>query len=144
MNRIFLLCLIIGATLFFTYSCKCVKNSPTIEKKEQAIAKKLSIILKDASKEYRVTLSDELLYTHEVHASVGSSYYAKFNTSAFKMRTAMKYNNPESVRAGMYGGDRGEETSIFTPLKTGNYTINIYHNFRGEITDSIAFKVYIR
>lgn len=144
MNRVLLLYLIICATLYFTYSCKSVENTPIIEMKEQVIAKKRAIILDEESDEYNATLSDELYYTHEVHASVGSSYYAEFDTSAFEMRAAMKFDNPESVREGMCGGDRGEKTSIFIPRKTGNYKIKIYHNFRGKITDSITYKVYIK
>lgn len=144
MNRVLLLCLIICATLYFTYSCKSVENTPTIDKKEQVITKKQAIILDDESYEYSATLCDELYYTHEVHSSVGSSYYADFDTSAFEMRTAMKYDDPESVKEGMCGGDRGEKTSIFIPRKTGNYKIKIYHNFRGKITDSLTFKVNIK
>ena len=144
MNRVLLLCLIICTTLYFTYSCKSVESTPTIEKKEQVIAKKQAIILDDESDEYSASLGDELYYTHEVHASVGCSYYAEFDTSAFEMRAAMKFDNPESAREGMCGGDRGEKTSIFIPRKTGNYTIKIYHNFRGEITDSITYKVNIK
>ena len=150
MNRVLSLCLIIGATLFVSYSCKCVQNTTTIEKKEQNRAKeqnrfeKQAIILDEESDEYNATLSDELYYTHEVHASVGSSYYAEFDSSAFLMRSAMKFNNPASERAITCGGDRGEKTSIFIPKKNGNYTIKIYHNFRGEITDSLTFKVNIK
>lgn len=144
MNRVLSLCLIIGATLFVSYSCKCVQNTPTIEKKEQVIATKQNIILDDATKEYNATLNDELYYTHEIHASVGSSYYAEFDSSAFLMRSAMKFDNPASERAITCGGDRGEKTSIFIPQKTGNYEIKIYHNFRGEITDSLTFKVSVK
>ena len=144
MKHIITLCLIAGATLFVTYSCNCTKDTPTIEKKEQTIAKNQSIILDDATEEYSATINDELYYTHEVHASVGSSYYAKFDSSAFLMRSAMKFNNPESERAITCGGDRGDKTSIFIPRKTGNYEIKIYHNFRGQITDSLIFKVNIK
>ena len=150
MNRVLSLCLIIGATLFVTYSCKCAQNTPTIEKKEQNRAKeqnrfeKQAIILDDATDEYSATLNDELYYTHEVHASVGSSYYAEFDSSAFLMRSAMKFNNPASERAITCGGDRGEKTSIFIPRKAGNYEIKIYHNFRGEITDSLTFKINVK
>ena len=143
MKRIITLCLIVGATLIVSYSCKSTKNTPPPEKKEQNIAKKQAIILDDASDEYSANLNDELYYTHEVHASVGSSYYAKFDSSAFLMRSAMRFNNPESERAITCGGDRGEKTSIFIPRKTGNYEIKIYHNFRGQITDSLTFKVTI-
>ena len=143
MKHIITLCLIVGATLFVTYSCNCTKDVPTIEKKEQTKTKKQAIILDDATDEYNATLNDELYYTHEVHASVGSSYYAKFDSLAFLMRSAMKFNNPESERAITCGGDRGEKTSIFIPRKTGNYKIKIYHNFRGQITDSLTFKVTI-
>lgn len=142
--------IIIGATLFVTYSCKCVQNTTTIEKKEQNRAKeqnrfeKQAIILDDVTDEYSAALNDELYYTHEVHASVGSSYYAEFDSSAFLMRSAMKFDNPASERAITCGGDRGEKTSIFIPQKTGNYTIKIYHNFRGEITDSLIFKVNVK
>lgn len=144
MNRVLSLCLIVGASLFFTYSCKCAQNTPTIEKKEQIIAKKQAIILDDSTDEYNATLNDELYYTHEVHASVGSSYYTEFDTSAFLMRSAMKFDNPASERAITCGGDRGEKTSIFIPRKTGNYEIKIYHNFRGQITDSLTFKVSVK
>ena len=144
MKRIITLCLIVGATLIVSYSCKSTKNTPPPEKKEQNIAKKQAIILDDATEEYSATINDELYYTHEVHASVGSSYYAKFDSSAFLMRSAMKFNNPESERAITCGGDRGEKTSIFIPRKTGNYEIKIYHNFRGQITDSLIFKVNIK
>ena len=144
MKHIITLCLIVGATLFVTYSCKSIKGIPSIEKKEQTIAKNQAIILDDATDEYSATTNDELYYTHEVHASVGSSYYAKFDSSAFLMRSAMKFNNPESERAITCGGDRGDKTSIFIPRKTGNYKIKIYHNFRGQITDSLIFKVNIK
>lgn len=144
MNRVLSLCLIIGATLIVTYSCKSTKNTPTPEKKEQVIAKKQAIILDDATDEYSAALNDELYYTHEVHASVGSSYYAEFDSSAFLMRSAMKFNNPASERAITCGGDRGKKTSIFIPQKAGNYEIKIYHNFRGEITDSLTFKVNVK
>ena len=144
MKRFSILSIIICATLFVTYSCNCTKDTPTIEKKEQTIAKNQSIILDDATEEYNATINDELYYTHEVHASVGSSYYAKFDSSAFLMRSAMKFNNPESERAITCGGDRGDKTSIFIPRKTGNYKIKIYHNFRGQITDSLIFKVNIK
>ena len=150
MKHIITLCLIVGATLFVTYSCKSIKGIPSIEKKEQTRAKeqnrfeKKAIILDDATDEYSATLNDELYYTHEVHASVGRSYYAEFDSSAFLMRSAMKFNNPASERAITCGGDRGEKTSIFIPQKTGNYEIKIYHNFRGEITDSLTFKVNIK
>lgn len=144
MNRVLSLCLIIGATLIVTYSCKSTKNTPTPEKKEQVIAKKQAIILDDVTDEYSAALNDELYYTHEVHASVGSSYYAEFDSSAFLMRSAMKFNNPASERAITCGGDRGEKTSIFIPQKAGNYEIKIYHNFRGEITDSLTFKVNVK
>ena len=144
MKHIITLCLIVGATLFVTYSCNCTKDTPTIEKKEQTIAKNQAIILDDTTEEYSATINDELYYTHEVHASVGSSYYAEFDSSAFEMRSAMKFNNPESERAITCGGDRGEKTSIFIPQKTGNYKIKIYHNFRGQITDSLIFKVNIK
>ncbi len=143
MKRIITLCLIVGATLIVTYSCKSAKNIPIPEKEEQTIVKKQAIILDDASYEYSANLNDELYYTHEVHASVGSSYYAEFDSSAFLMRSAMKFNNPESERAITCGGDRGYKTSIFIPQKTGNYKIKIYHNFRGQITDSLTFKVTI-
>ena len=139
-----ILIIIVGASLFVSYSCKCVQNTTTIEKTEQVIAKKQAIILDEESDEYNATLSDELYYTHEVHASVGSSYYAEFDSSAFLMRSAMKFNNPASERAITCGGDRGEKTSIFIPQKTGNYEIKIYHNFRGEITDSLTFKVNVK
>lgn len=144
MNRVLSLCLIIGATLIVTYSCKSTKNTPTPEKKEQVIAKKQAIILDDVTDEYSAALNDELYYTHEVHASVGSSYYAEFDSSAFLMRSAMKFNNPASERAITCGGDRGKKTSIFIPQKAGNYEIKIYHNFRGEITDSLTFKVNVK
>lgn len=139
-----ILIIIVGASLFVTYSCKCVQNTHYIEKEEQTIAKKQAIILDDATDEYSATLNDELYYTHEVHASVGSSYYAEFDSSAFLMRSAMKFNNPASERAITCGGDRGEKTSIFIPRKTGNYEIKIYHNFRGQITDSLTFKVSVK
>lgn len=145
-----ILIIIVGASLFVTYSCKCVQNTTTLEKKEQTRAKeqnrfeKQAIILDEESNEYNATLSDELYYTHEVHASVGSSYYAEFDSSAFLMRSAMKFDNPASERAITCGGDRGEKTSIFIPQKAGNYEIKIYHNFRGEITDSLTFKVNIK
>lgn len=119
-------------------------NAQAIDKSKKTIATKQNIILDDATKEYNATLNDELYYTHEVHASVGSSYYAEFDSSAFLMRSAMKFNNPASERAITCGGDRGEKTSIFIPKKTGNYTIKIYHNFRGEITDSLIFKVNVK
>lgn len=119
-------------------------NAQVIDKNKQTIATKQTIILDDASDEYSANLNDELYYTHEVHASVGSSYYAKFDSSAFLMRSAMKFNNPESERAITCGGDRGEKTSIFIPRKTGNYKIKIYHNFRGQITDSLTFKVNVK
>lgn len=144
MKHIITLCLIVGATLFVPYSCNCTKDTPTIEKEGQTIAKNQAIILDDATEEYNATINDELYYTHEVHASVGSSYYAKFDSSAFLMRSAMKFNNPESERAITCGGDRGDKTSIFIPRKTGNYEIKIYHNFRGQITDSLIFKVNIK
>ena len=143
MKHSIILIIIVGASLFVSYSCKCVQNTTTIEKTEQVIAKKQAIILDDATEEYSATINDELYYTHEVHASVGSSYYAKFDSSAFLMRSAMRFNNPESERAITCGGDRGEKTSIFIPRKTGNYEIKIYHNFRGQITDSLTFKVTI-
>lgn len=139
-----ILIIIVGASLFVTYSCKCVQNTHYIEKEEQTIAKKQAIILDDATDEYSATLNDELYYTHEVHASVGSSYYAEFDSSAFLMRSAMKFNNPASERTITCGGDRGEKTSIFIPQKAGNYEIKIYHNFRGEITDSLTFKVSVK
>ena len=144
MKHIITLCLIAGATLFVTYSCNCTKDTPTIEEQEQTIAKNQAIILDDASDEYSANLNDELYYTHEVHASVGSSYYAEFDSSAFLMRSAMKFNNPASERAITCGGDRGEKTSIFIPQKAGNYEIKIYHNFRGEITDSLTFKINVK
>ena len=139
-----ILIIIVGASLFVSYSCKCVQNTTTIEKTEQVIAKKQAIILDEESDEYNATLSDELYYTHEVHASVGSSYYAEFASSAFLMRSAMKFDNPASERAITCGGDRGEKTSIFIPQKAGNYEIKIYHNFRGEITDSLTFKINVK
>ena len=145
-----ILIIIVGASLFVTYSCKCVQNTTTLEKKEQTRAKeqnrfeKQAIILDAVTDEYSAALNDELYYTHEVHASVGSSYYAEFDSSAFLMRSAMKFNNPASERAITCGGDRGEKTSIFIPQKAGNYEIKIYHNFRGEITDSLTFKVNIK
>ena len=139
-----ILIIIVGASLFVSYSCKCVQNTTTIEKTEQVIAKKQAIILDEESDEYNATLSDELYYTHEVHASVGSSYYAEFDSSAFLMRSAMKFDNPASERAITCGGDRGEKTSIFIPQKAGNYEIKIYHNFRGEITDSLTFKINVK
>ena len=139
-----ILIIIVGASLFFTYSCKCAQNTPTIEKKEQIIAKKQAIILDDATKEYNATLNDELYYTHEIHASVGKSYSSEYDTTAFELRSAMKFDNPASERAITCGGDRGEKTSIFIPQKTGNYEIKIYHNFRGEITDSLTFKVNVK
>ncbi|MBR3766217.1 MAG: hypothetical protein IKL11_03535, partial [Muribaculaceae bacterium] len=120
------------------------QNTTTMEKKEQTKTKKQPIILDDATDEYSATLNDELYYTHEVHASVGSSYYAEFDSSAFLMRSAMKFNNPASERAITCGGDRGKKTSIFIPQKAGNYEIKIYHNFRGEITDSLTFKVNVK
>lgn len=144
MKRFSILSIIICVALFVAYSCKCTQNVPSIEKEEQTIAKKQPIILDDATEEYSATLNDELYYTHEVHASVGSSYYAEFDSSAFLMRSAMKFNNPASERAITCGGDRGEKTSIFIPQKAGNYEIKIYHNFRGEITDSITFKVNVK
>lgn len=144
MRRFSIFSIIICVALFVAYSCKSVENTPTIEKKEQVIAKKQPIILDDATDEYSAALNDELYYTHEVHASVGSSYYAEFDSSAFLMRSAMKFNNPASERAITCGGDRGEKTSIFIPQKTGNYEIKIYHNFRGEITDSLTFKVNVK
>ena len=145
-----ILIIIVGASLFVSYSCKCVQNTTTLEKKEQTRAKeqnrfeKQAIIVDEESDEYNATLSDELYYTHEVHASVGSSYYAEFDSSAFLMRSAMKFDNPASERAITCGGDRGEKTSIFIPRKTGNYEIKIYHNFRGEITDSLTFKINVK
>ena len=139
-----ILIIIVGASLFVSYSCNCTKDVPTIEKKEQTIVKKQAIILDDVTDEYSAALNDELYYTHEVHASVGSSYYAEFDSSAFLMRSAMKFDNPASERAITCGGDRGEKTSIFIPQKAGNYEIKIYHNFRGEITDSLTFKVNVK
>lgn len=144
MKRFSILSIVIYVALFFTYSCKCAQNTTTMEKKEQTKTKKQPIILDDATDEYSATLNDELYYTHEVHASVGSSYYAEFDSSAFLMRSAMKFNNPASERAITCGGDRGEKTSIFIPQKAGNYEIKIYHNFRGQITDSLIFKVNIK
>ncbi|MBQ2839144.1 MAG: hypothetical protein IJE73_05885 [Muribaculaceae bacterium] len=144
MKRFSILSIVIYVALFFTYSCKCAQNTTTMEKKEQTKTKKQPIILDDATDEYSATLNDELYYTHEVHASVGSSYYAEFDSSAFLMRSAMKFNNPASERAITCGGDRGKKTSIFIPQKTGNYEIKIYHNFRGEITDSLTFKVNVK
>lgn len=144
MKRFSILSIVIYVALFFTYSCKCAQNTTTMEKKEQTKTKKQPIILDDATDEYSATLNDELYYTHEVHASVGSSYYAEFDSSAFLMRSAMKFNNPASERAITCGGDRGEKTSIFIPQKAGNYEIKIYHNFRGEITDSLTFKVNVK
>lgn len=144
MKRFSILSIVIYVALFFTYSCKCAQNTTTMEKKEQTKTKKQPIILDDATDEYSATLNDELYYTHEVHASVGSSYYAEFDSSAFLMRSAMKFNNPASERAITCGGDRGEKTSIFIPQKAGNYEIKIYHNFRGKITDSLTFKVNVK
>lgn len=144
MKRFSILSIVIYVALFFTYSCKSTKNTPTPEKKEQVIAKKQAITLDEESDEYSATLNDELYYTHEVHASVGSSYYAEFDSSAFLMRSAMKFNNPASERAITCGGDRGEKTSIFISQKAGNYEIKIYHNFRGEITDSLTFKINVK
>lgn len=144
MKRFSILSIVIYVALFFTYSCKCAQNTTTMEKKEQTKTKKQPIILDDATDEYSATLNDELYYTHEVHASVGSSYYAEFDSSAFLMRSAMKFNNPASERAITCGGDRGEKTSIFIPQKAGNYEIKIYHNFRGEITDSLTFKINVK
>mgnify|MGYP003307661278 FL=1 len=144
MKRFSILSIVIYVALFFTYSCKCAQNTTTMEKKEQTKTKKQPIILDDATDEYSATLNDELYYTHEVHASVGSSYYAEFDSSAFLMRSAMKFNNPASERAITCGGDRGKKTSIFIPQKAGNYEIKIYHNFRGEITDSLTFKVNVK
>ena len=118
-------------------------NTQAIDKNKQTIATKQTIILDDATKEYNATLNNELYYTHEIHASVGKSYSAEYDTTAFELRSAMKYDNPESGRAGLCGGDRGEKTSIFIPRKTGNYEIKIYHNFRDQITDSLTFKVTI-
>ena len=119
-------------------------NAQTIDKNKQTIATKQTIILDDASKEYNATLNDELYYTHEIHASVGKSYSAEYDTTAFELRSAMKYDNPESGRAGLCGGDRGEKMSIFIPRKSGNHEIKIYHNFRGQITDSLTFKVSVK
>ena len=144
MKRFSILSIVIYVALFFTYSCKCAQNTNYIEKEEQTIAKKQAIILDDVTDEYSAALNDELYYTHEVHASVGSSYYAEFDSSAFLMRSAMKFNNPASERTITCGGDRGEKTSIFIPQKAGNYEIKIYHNFRGEITDSLTFKVNVK
>ena len=144
MKRFSILSIIICATLFVTYSCNCTKDTTTIEKKGQTIAKNLAIILDDASDEYSANLNDELYYTHEVHASVGSSYYAEFDSSAFLMRSAMKFDNPASERAITCGGDRGEKMSIFIPQKRGNHEIKIYHNFRGQITDSLTFKISVK
>ena len=144
MKTFSILSIVIYLALFFTYSCKRAQNTNYIEKEEQTIAKKQAIILDDETDEYSATLNDELYYPHEVHASVGSSYYAEFDSSAFLMGSAMKFNNPASERAITCGGDRGEKTSIFIPQKAGNYEIKIYHNFRGEITDSLTFKVNIK
>lgn len=144
MKRFSILSIVIYVALFFTYSCKCAQNTTTIEKKEQIRPNKRPIILDDVTDEYSAALNDELYYTHEVHASVGSSYYAEFDSSAFLMRSAMKFNNPASERAITCGGDRGKKTSIFIPQKAGNYEIKIYHNFRGEITDSLTFKINVK
>lgn len=144
MRRFSIFSIIICVALFVAYSCTCVKDTPAMEKKEQTKTKKQPIILDDATDEYSAALNDELYYTHEVHASVGSSYYAEFDSSAFLMRSAMKFNNPASERAITCGGDRGKKTSIFIPKKAGNYEIKIYHNFRGQITDSLTFKVNVK
>ena len=102
-----------------------------------------TIKLDNTTTEYSISTNEILSYSGEVHASVGKSYSVEYDTTAFEMQSDIKYNNPESVKAGMCGGDKAVKTASFTPLKTGDYTIKVLHNFRGQTTDSTTYKISI-
>lgn len=102
-----------------------------------------TINLDNTSKEHQISINNKLSYSGEIHASVGKSYNVEYDTTAFDMQSDIKYNNPESVKSGICGGDRAVKTVTFTPLKPGDYTIKVLHYFRGQTTDSLTFKVTI-
>ncbi|MBR5332324.1 MAG: hypothetical protein IKV32_03360 [Muribaculaceae bacterium] len=122
------------------YACK---GQSTQVKQHEDYSIVQTTYLDNTSKEYHISINDNLSYSGEVHASVGKSYSVEYDTTAFEMQSDIKYNNPESVKAGMCGGDKAVKTVSFTPLKTGDYTIKVLHNFRGQTTDSMTYKISI-
>ena len=91
-----------------------------------------------------ISINETFSYSSEIHASVGKDYYAQYDTSAFEMQSEIKYHHPEVVNARMCGGDRAKKTMLFTPLKSGTSIIKFFHNFRGEITDSIIYYINVK
>jgi len=100
--------------------------------------------LEDEDSKITIKLGSEIEYSHRVHGSVGSSYHANYDKSAFKLSYETKYDNPESVAMGMCGGDSAVQTCTFRALKKGTYKLKVIHEFRGDIERVITYTITVK
>lgn len=102
------------------------------------------VTLDDRDSTITIHLGNEIVYSHRVHGSVGSSYRVDYDKSAFKLSYETKYDSPESVAMGMCGGDSAVQTCTFRALKKGAYKIKVIHEFRGDIERVITYMITVK
>ena len=89
------------------------------------------------------TLFDRFSYSHSIHGSVGYDFNVEYDKTAFHVKNYVEYKDPKAVERGMCGGDSAVKTCEFSPLKKGTYEIRIIHEFRGDVTSVITYKIIV-
>ena len=146
---IILLCLIItGGLVALNHFRKPSDDpsSPDTEVIQNAFRqmKNRTVNLPDHDESLTVRQGTVLEYSGRVHSSVGSSWYAEYNESAFKIETDFQYDDPDYELNPNCGGDSGIKTARFKAMKKGQFTIRIIHDFRGDIERTVTFNITVK
>lgn len=102
-----------------------------------------AVELKDNDGQVNIALSDNLRYSYPIWESVGENFKIEYDKDAFKLSESVRYDNPVFVIFGMSGGDKGMKTCTLRPLKLGEFTIRVLHDFRGDIQRVVTYKVTV-
>lgn len=101
------------------------------------------VILEDNDSKMIISIGNEIKYSYPIHGSVGTEYRIEYDSTAFQMSCTTVYDDPISVALGMCGGDKAVRTCKLRPLKLGEYTIKIIHEFRGDVERVVTHTITV-
>ncbi|MCM1111332.1 MAG: hypothetical protein NC336_08995 [Clostridium sp.] len=104
----------------------------------------MTTTLQDTDSAVTIKVGFQLLYSHPVHGSVGSSYRVEYDKNAFELSYDTIYDNPDAVAEGMCGADSAVQTVTLRALKKGQYTVKVIHEFRGDVERVVTYKITVK
>ena len=96
--------------------------------------------------EFSVAPGTEMFADMEVHGSVGlEAEFEISDSNVLKMvGSKLTYTNPERMKPGMTGGDRGVRRYRFRALKPGTAQLELITMYRGQVKKTRTVKITVK